>query len=124
MRRWQLFSMGAVGLTAAVFATGSLQMNAGAAKPDPVLSVMCERSCAARNYDKGSVVSQPGAHEGELTRCPVSGVVFKVQKSSSGVAYAGKKWVTCCGSCAKKLAVAPERFLGRLISGGGSAQVF
>jgi hypothetical protein len=134
MRRWQLFSVGAVALTAAVFAAGSLQSLAssassgqsktGAGKPDPMMSAMCERSCAARDYGKASVVAQPGAHRGQLTRCPVSGVVFKVHKGSSGVAYAGKEWVTCCGTCAKKLAAAPERFLGPLISGGGGAQIF
>ena len=141
-----MFSMAAVLLTAAGFATGSLQSLASyagsgqsvskasgdrraveqqaiAGKPDPIMSAACERSCAARDYDKSSVVAQPGAGTGELTRCPVSGVVFKVQKGNSGVAYAGKEWVTCCGSCAKKLAAAPGRFLGPLISGGG-AQIF
>jgi hypothetical protein len=157
MRRWQLFSMGAVLLTAAGFATGSLQslasyagsgqcapkvpgamasdvtasgdqctsgQKATAGKPDPFMSMMCERSCAAKNYDKATVVAQPGAHDGQLTRCPVSGVVFKVQKDNAAVKYAGKEWVTCCGSCAKKLVAAPERFLGPLISGGGGARVF
>jgi hypothetical protein len=96
-----------------------------AIKPDPAMSAMCERSCAARDYDPTSVVAQPGAHAGDLTRCPVSGVVFTVVKDNASVSYAGKDWLTCCGSCAKKLSATPERFLGGgWISGAKGAQAF
>ena len=44
---------------------------------DPAMSGVCRFSCATRiAYDPKQVVAQPGAARGQLTQCPVSGVVF------------------------------------------------
>jgi YHS domain-containing protein len=45
-------------------------------------------------------VTQPGAEPGQLTYCPVSGVVFKVQAASARREVAGKPLYFCCETCA------------------------
>jgi hypothetical protein len=83
-----------------------------AKSPDPVMSVMCERACATKlQYRDHQVVSQPGAKPGDLTRCPVSGVVFVVQQDNPSYAVGGHEWLTCCETCVAKLRKNPERFL-------------
>jgi YHS domain-containing protein len=80
--------------------------------PDLLMSVMCERACAAKvEYRDDQVVSQPGARPGDLTRCPVSGVVFLVQQENSRHSQRGRTWFTCCETCTAKLRKNPERFL-------------
>ena len=79
---------------------------------DPAMSRVCERSCATQMpYAEADVHSQPGAVAGELTRCPVSGVVFMVGEQSDHVSYHGRDYYTCCGTCAGKLRKSPARFV-------------
>lgn len=79
---------------------------------DPVMSGVCRFSCATKEkVDEASLVAQPGAKTGDLTRCPVSGVVFAVDDGRPAVHLASGDYVVCCGECAGKLAKHPERFL-------------
>lgn len=80
--------------------------------PDPFMSMVCERSCAAKvDVDESCLVAQPGAKAGDLARCPVSGVVFLVHEDQSGLTIDGKTYVTCCETCVAKLRKDPGRFL-------------
>jgi len=80
--------------------------------PDPVMSSVCERSCAAKvPYREDQIVSQPGARPGDLARCPVSGVVFAVHEDSPAYTVDGKTYRTCCGTCLTKLEKNPGRFI-------------
>ena len=79
---------------------------------DMVMSVVCERSCAAHeDYAEADIVAQPGTHTGELTRCPVSGVVFRVAADNPTVRYKGREFRLCCGGCESKFRANPARFV-------------
>jgi copper chaperone len=80
--------------------------------PDPAITKICQAGCAAKfDYDPADVVAQPGAKVGDLTRCPVSGVVFQVQEDQPRYDANGATWFTCCGMCLGKLQESPARFL-------------
>jgi len=79
---------------------------------DPELSAICQKACAARvPYKEAELVSQPGAKIGNLTRCPVSGVVFKVGITNPTVKYKGVAYRTCCSMCSKRFRAQPARFV-------------
>ncbi len=79
---------------------------------DPIQSGACRFACATPlKYDPKQVMAQPGAKNGQLTQCPVSGVVFAVDKGRPRVRYAGKEYATCCEGCAKKLRRNPSHYL-------------
>lgn len=79
---------------------------------DAVMSGVCRFSCATEKpYHEAAVAAQPGAHAGQLTRCPVSGVVFEIDAERQRVAVAGNDYFVCCGNCAEKLQKHPEEFL-------------
>ena len=79
---------------------------------DPEAAKVCEAGCAAQfDYDPADVVTQPGAKVGDLTRCPVSGVVFVVEEDQPHYEVDGKTWYTCCGMCMEKLQAKPGRFI-------------
>lgn len=64
----------------------------------------CRFACATElSYDGEAVVPQPGARDGRLTQCPVSGVVFSVDARRPHVRFGGDEYVTCCDTCAQKL---------------------
>ncbi len=67
---------------------------------DTKMSWVCEMSCAAKNYEKDKVVSNSTAKPGELTKCPISGVVFTVNENSGIVKRGDFTYHTCCGTCA------------------------
>lgn len=72
----------------------------------------CQFACATKaKYDGKSVLAQPGAKDGKLTQCPVSGVVFSVDKKRPHVGVGADDYVTCCGTCAEKLRKNPRRFV-------------
>ena len=88
--------------------------SSGAAKRsfDPVMSGMCRFSCATQaHYDERDVIAQPGAQEGRLTRCPVSGVVFIVAADRPHVSVANHAYVLCCDQCQSKFTRDPGRFV-------------
>ena len=65
------------------------------------------------DYDPGEVMDQAQAKIGDLTKCPVSGVVFRVTENSPRVAYQDRKFYTCCGSCARLFEAGPEQFVNQ-----------
>ena len=80
--------------------------------PDPQIQAACQAGCAAEEgYDPADVVAQPGAEPGDLARCPVSGVVFRVRGESPQVVVHGHALYTCCGGCAERLRDEPARFV-------------
>ncbi len=79
---------------------------------DAVQSGVCRFACATRlKYDPKDVMAQPGAKSGQLTQCPVSGVVFAVDQARPRVRYGGNEYVTCCDRCATKLRQTPRHYL-------------
>jgi YHS domain-containing protein len=82
-------------------------------EPDPEMAGVCQRSCATHApYDEADVAAQPGAAVGQLTRCPVSGVVFTVDQNGTAVTHGGRTWYLCCGGCERKFRQDPARFTG------------
>lgn len=72
----------------------------------------CRFACATKTeYDAKSVIAQPGAKDGKLTQCPVSGVVFSVDATRPHVQVGADDYVTCCDTCAEKLRKHPRRFV-------------
>src|SRR5437016_5562614 len=71
---------------------------------DPAMSGVCRFACATKlEYKEADVFPQPGAQEGNLTQCPVSGVVFVVDPSRPRVRVGKTEYVACCGNCAVEL---------------------
>src|SRR5262245_4213726 len=78
---------------------------------DPAMA-MCSFSCAAKvAYREADLHAQPGVRDGQLARCPVSGVVFRADARRPRVHLATGEYVTCCGNCAAKLEKSPGRFI-------------
>ena len=78
---------------------------------DPAMAG-CRFACATSvKYDAKSVIAQPGARDGRLTQCPVSGVVFSVDAKRPHVRVGSDEYVTCCDTCAGKLRKTPRRFV-------------
>jgi hypothetical protein len=76
------------------------------------MNACCQRTCAATiAYEDADIVKQPGAAEGDLTRCAVSGVVIVVNGETPKIAHAGNQYVMCCDACAKKFRADPARYL-------------
>lgn len=72
----------------------------------------CRFACATKaDYDEKSVIAQPGAKDGKLTQCPVSGVVFSVDAKRPHVRVGSDDYVTCCDACAQRLRKSPRRFV-------------
>ena len=79
---------------------------------DTTMSGVCQFACATKlKYKDADVVAQPGAVPGRLTQCPVSGVVFVVEKSRPTTDISGTQYVACCGNCAAKLQAEPAHYL-------------
>jgi hypothetical protein len=72
----------------------------------------CRFSCATKvKYDAKDLTPQPGVETGQLTQCPVSGVVFVEGVDRPHVQVVANDYVTCCETCADKLRKDPARFL-------------
>ena len=79
---------------------------------DPKMSGVCQFACAApQAYDERDLAPQPGATNGRLTRCPVSGVVFVVDEQRPRVLISPGEYVLCCDGCTKKFKKDPGRFV-------------
>ena len=79
---------------------------------DAVMSGVCQFSCAEKQpYREADLAAQPGVRDGDLTRCPVSGVVFTAAADRPRVTFAGADYVVCCGTCADKLRKDPSHYL-------------
>ncbi len=127
MRRVALFSMIPVALLGAVVAARSVAhfancaggacaseaapVTAGKGK-DPLMAFVCERSCATKiAYQEADLAPQPGAKAGDLTRRPVSGVVFQVAADNPTVEHQGRRYRLCCSGCEQKFRAHPARFV-------------
>jgi len=111
-RTVEIHSCGAHSAMAAGEACGVAGSARATGDKDLVMSVVCERSCAVKEkYDEADLVLQPGAREGDLTRCPVSGVVFHVTAAHPRVEYRGQAFRLCCGGCEGKFRANPARFV-------------
>lgn len=72
----------------------------------------CRFACGTKqDYQASDVHTQPGACAGNLTQCPVSGVVFAVDEGRPHVRIGQAEYVTCCDKCAQKLKRDPGRYL-------------
>ena len=79
---------------------------------DTSMSGVCRFGCATKlRFDARDVLAQPGARDGRLTQCPVSGVVFGADAGRPHVKIAGADYRTCCDRCAQKLKRDPKRYL-------------
>lgn len=66
---------------------------------------------AEGTYDPSDVQRQPGAAEGELTSCPISGEVFEVTEDHAYLEHNGENVYFCCPSCIRRFQRNPERYL-------------
>jgi hypothetical protein len=70
---------------------------------DSEMAKGCEVGCAfSGKVNTDAVVPQPGATVGDLVRCPVSGVIFKIKPDNPQIMYSGKTFFTCCAGCAAR----------------------
>ncbi len=98
---------------AAACAPASTPTAASVSGIDPAQSEVCKHTCAAKEpHADRDLVPAAQAKVGDLTRCPVSGVVFRVSAESPQVEYSGRKLRVCCGGCAEKFREQPARFGG------------
>ena len=98
--------------TAAACAPGTPPAT-GTTSVDPAQSEVCKHTCAIKEpHGDRDVVPTAQAKVGDLTRCPVSGVVFRVSAESPQVEYSGKTLRVCCDGCAEKFREQPARFSG------------
>jgi hypothetical protein len=80
---------------------------------DTAQSEVCKQTCASKDsFTDRDVVPAAHAKVGDLTRCPVSGVVFRVSDHSPRVEHAGSSLRLCCEGCAEKFREQPSRFSG------------
>jgi hypothetical protein len=86
---------------------------ASASPIDTAQSEVCKHTCASKEaFSDRDVVPAAQAKVGDLTRCPVSGVVFRVSTQSPQVEYGGHSLRVCCEGCAEKFREQPSRFSG------------
>lgn len=72
----------------------------------------CEGGCGLRVTGATTdVVTQPGAHTGQRTYCPMSGVVFEVKATSPRRDGAGAPLYFCCEACAQHFDANRDRIL-------------
>jgi len=71
---------------------------------DPKMNKICKRGCAEKsvNYKKDEVAPNGNASIGEVTKCPISGVIFRVKKTTPKFQHNGKSYQFCCRTCAAK----------------------
>src|SRR5262245_36311240 len=79
--------------------------------PDPDMAQVCTACASAHVVAKDPVVAQPGAQDGLVSRCPVSGVTFQVDSTRPAVEHEGHTYRFCCAGCARMFRSGPPRFL-------------
>ena len=77
---------------------------------DPDMANVCG-ACASDVSGASTIVSQPDVSDGSFTRCPVSGVTFRVEPHRPMVRHGGQHFRFCCAGCAKKFEENPMLFL-------------
>ena len=79
---------------------------------DPLMSRVCEKSCAVKiPFQESELAPQPDAPAGRLTRCPVSGVVFRAREEGPRALEHGRAYRFCCNSCARLFRADARRFV-------------
>lgn len=74
-------------------------------------SEVCRLSCGVGDYNTSDVVGMTEAKIGDLTTCPVTGVVFRVSDNSPQIKYQGENYYFCCSSCKSIFTSEPDKFL-------------
>ena len=74
-------------------------------------SEVCQLSCGVGDYNSSDVVGMADAKIGDLTTCPVTGVVFRVTDNSPQTTYNGENYYFCCSSCKSIFSSQPDNFL-------------
>lgn len=64
---------------------------------------VCSHSLTKTEYADEKIYDQPGVQVGQLTRCPISGSVFRVTEGTPSVEQKGKTYYTCCAGCISQL---------------------
>ena len=62
-------------------------------------AAMCSASLTKAEYADEKIYEQPGVQMGQLTRCPISGAVFRVSETSPHAEQKGEDYYVCCGGC-------------------------
>ena len=76
------------------------------------MAAVCQLGCGAKgDWSAADIAAQPGAKVGDLTRCTVSGAVFRVTKDSTRFTVDGQTYFACCDGCAEVFKKNPERFV-------------
>lgn len=65
------------------------------------------------NVPADKIKAQPGLTVGDITRCPVSGEVFRIKANSPKAVVDSKTYYVCCKRCVGKLEKNPAKFLGK-----------
>jgi hypothetical protein len=71
---------------------------------------VCQACGSEPVHSEKDVVAPALARPGDLTRCPVSTVVFRVEPDSPRVEHAGKRGYVCCEGCKQHFDAAPAKF--------------
>jgi YHS domain-containing protein len=74
-------------------------------------SELCQLSCGVGDYDTSDVVGMTEAKIGDLTTCPITGVVFRITDISPQITYKGENYYFCCSSCKLIFTGEPDKFL-------------
>jgi copper chaperone CopZ len=70
----------------------------------------CAGGCGMHGENARAVI-QPGAKIGQLTYCPVSGVVFEITRTTPSAQVDGRSLYFCCEGCARHFAIAKDDVL-------------
>jgi len=63
------------------------------------------------DVDPADIIAQPGASVGDITRCPMSGMLFRVEDTSAFSEYQGQNVYFCCAGCIRRFERNPEAHL-------------
>ena len=68
---------------------------------------------ALENVPADKIKTQPGLTVGDITRCPMSGEVFRIKANSPKSVVDGKTYYLCCKRCVGKFEKNPAKFLSK-----------
>lgn len=60
-------------------------------------------------YESEDLVEQPGVENGQITKCPMTGEVFRVTEEAPSYTHEGSTYYFCCPNCRKKVKQDPSR---------------
>lgn len=65
------------------------------------------------NVPADKIKAQPGLSVGDITRCPVSGEVFRIKANSPKAVVDGKTYYVCCKRCVGKFEKNPAKYTAK-----------